>query len=81
MNELVDCDHDDDGPLFYVTESGKYIDYTTHFQWISYVDECRQKLIHFRYENIEMDPIVESGVTCSKCGAPLPFGIPGFHSI
>lgn len=63
------CDHKWDGAAYYITKSGKYIDYKTHKEWVSYVDSFRQKLIFERYKNID-DEIVESGVTCSICNKP-----------
>jgi len=78
VNEFVcgcvhhdDCNHDWNGPAYYVTKSGKYIDYKTHPEWIGYVDQFRQQLIRFHYDFILDDPILESGSTCSKCGTGI----------
>lgn len=64
-----ECQHVWDGPAYYITKSGKYVDYKTHKQWIPYTDNFRQKLIFERYRKKD-DEIIESGVTCSICNKP-----------
>jgi hypothetical protein len=66
-----DCKHDWNGPLYYVTRSGKIITYKTHSEWIGYVDSFRAQLVHFKYDLIHDDPIIESGSTCSHCGCSV----------
>jgi len=65
-----ECQHQLNGPAYYITRSGKYIDYSTHKEWIPYTDQYRQRVVNWYYRMIN-DPIQESGVTCSKCGKPF----------
>jgi hypothetical protein len=66
-----ECNHNWNGPSYYVTASGKLITYKTHPEWIGYVDSFRSELIHFKYNTMEGDVIVEGGSTCLKCGCPF----------
>lgn len=65
------CDHDYNGPAYYITASGKYIDYATHKNWVGYTDAYRQRVVHWYYSEIIEDPITGGGVTCSKCNKAL----------
>lgn len=63
------CRHDDDGGTVHTTRSGKYIYPTTFKQWAGYTSQMRDPLI-IAYQDSINDPVLESGVSCSKCGKP-----------
>ena len=67
---LDKCKHNWNGSSYFVTQSGKLIDWKTHRNWASYTDAYRSNLIMTHYAEID-DSIVESGVTCSKCNKPF----------
>lgn len=60
------CDHQWDGPSYFVTVSGKLITIGTFLQWAGYTNHMRQDLIMFHQRAIG-DEVVEGGTTCSKC--------------
>ena len=63
------CQHDDAGGTVHRTRSGKTIYPTTFKQWAGYTSKLRDPLIIDHQNSID-DPVLESGVSCSKCGKP-----------
>ena len=63
------CQHDDNGGTVHTTRSGKYIFPATYPQWAGYTSRLRDPLIIAYQDSID-DPVLESGVSCSKCGKP-----------
>ena len=63
------CKHDDLGATVHVTASGKVITWKTFREWASYTSQMRDPLIIKHMDGIG-DPVVECGVSCSKCGKP-----------
>lgn len=61
------CKHDDLGSTVFQTASGKTITWKTYKEWASYTSQMRDPLIMKRQEEL-MDPIVQAGCSCSKCG-------------
>lgn len=61
------CQHEWNGPAYYVTKSGKFIEYSTFKEWIPYTDQYRQRVVNEYFHRLG-DPIQECGATCSKCG-------------
>lgn len=68
MEHQINCEHDLNGDVYYVSASGKTIYWHTYRKWASFTTQMRSELIQKHHEDID-DPIVESGVSCSKCKA------------
>lgn len=64
------CDHKWDGDLVMVAQSGKVILWHTYRQWAHLTTQARYQLV-MEYHNSIEDPILECGVSCSKCRKPF----------